>query len=221
MRSIQGYSYSCLLARLPEPLAGKVRSYGLSMPDERIYDDEDNELGREDKPHVTIKFGLHTTDPDKVKATLDGQSPFQVRLGPMSVFNSEDYTVIKLGVEGQGIHKLNRFVSDNFECTDTFPEYHPHCTVAYVKKDKLDPYWFNEYFTDRFEGKTVKFDKLIFSVPSGEKHEIPLTGVPVVEEDGMKSAARELLRVARSILIVEQYRALSVDRMGFRRIDVL
>jgi len=220
---LTGYSYSCLLARLPEPLASKVRGYGLSIPDERIYDDEDGELGREDKPHVTVKFGLHTTDPQEVISKLQGQPSFRVTLGPMSVFYNEDCIVLKIGVEGRGIHELNRYISDVFECTDTYPEYRPHCTVAYLKKDAADPYWFNDYLSDQFAGIGVQFNALEFSVPSGQKYKIPLTGgSPPVEIDTMNTnrLAREIVKVARDVLAVDQYQTVN-DAVAVTGLDEL
>jgi len=203
-----GYSYSCLLARLPEPLASQVRSYGLSIPDERIYDDDDGELGREDKPHITVKYGIHTKDLEKVRKVLKEQRPVKVQLGSTSVFYNDDYVVVKIAVDGDEIRRLNRLVSDSFECTDSFPEYRPHVTVAYVKKDETDPHWFNDYLADAFDGREVVLDKLTFSVPSGQKYTINLEGKPV-EEDTMKSAAKKLLKVARELIAGEQYESVN------------
>jgi len=210
MRSLIGYSYSCLMAPIPEPLASEIRGYGLSIPDDRIYDDEDGELGREDEPHTTVKYGLHTTDPDEIREALKDQPPFKITLGATSVFYNDEYVVMKLNVHGGGIRDLNRFVCDNLEYTDKFRDYNPHCTIAYVKKDESDPYWFNEYWTDEFEGKTAEISELIFSVPSGKKYTIELTGSPVSsEEQTMKNAARQLLVVARAVLGEDQYKSLN------------
>ena len=208
MRLLEAHSYSCLLARLPQPLALKVRGYGLSIPDERIYHG-DGDMGREDDPHITIKYGIHTTDPDEVREKLAGQRSFRAILGPVSIFNADGYSVLKINVEGLSIRKLNRFVSSSFKCTDTFPEYNPHCTIAYVNKDEADPYWFKSYWTDEFEGIPVEFNSLVFSVPSGEKYNIPLKGVAPLEEVEMNKAAAELLRVAKRVLGGEQYDTLN------------
>ena len=54
MRSIEAYSYGCVMAVLPEPLAEKVRGFAALIPDEDLYDDGSGEHGREDQPHVTV-----------------------------------------------------------------------------------------------------------------------------------------------------------------------
>lgn len=201
MRLVRGYSYSCLMARFPEPLAQMVRDYGMTIPDERIYDDEDGEMGREDKPHITVKYGLHTSDPREVMSKLEGQPSVRVTLGKTSVFVNGDYVVLKIGIQGRDLFRLNKYVSDVFECTDTFPEYHPHATIAYVVNDPKEPHWFNEYGTDMFDGVEVQFDELIFSVPSGKKYRIPLTGGnSFVDERQMRSTALDVLRVAKDVL---------------------
>jgi len=198
---IEAYSYSCLMAYFPESLAQKVRDYGMTIPDDRVYDGDDGDMGREDKPHITVKYGLHTSDPREVASKLEGQPSVRVTLGKTSVFMNGDHVVLKIGIQGKGLFRLNKYVSDVFECTDTYPDYHPHATIAYVVNDPKDPYWFNEYGTDMFDGIEVEFDELIFSVPSGQKYRIPLTGgSAVVDEREMRSFASSLLRIAREVL---------------------
>ena len=194
MRSIVSYSYGCLLARFGEPLAGAIRSWGSTIPDDRIFNNEEGDMGREDKPHVTVKYGLHTSDVDEVMSKLSGWPPFQVTLGRTSVFHNEDCIVLKLGVEGRDLINLNRYVSKVFEVTDTHPTYNPHATIAYLVKDDEDPYYYQEYFTDNFEGMIVDIDELEFSTASGDKFTIPLEGTD------MNMQAMQLLGMARDII---------------------
>ena len=66
----EAYSYSCVMARLPEPLASMIREIAEEIPDSLVHDDGSNEQGREDEPHVTVKYGLHTEDPEEVAAVV-------------------------------------------------------------------------------------------------------------------------------------------------------
>jgi len=57
------------------------------------------------------------------------------------------------------LHKLNKTFAKNFEVTDTYPEYIPHVTIAYVKKGLGKKY----EGKDDFEGKEVLIDNITFS----------------------------------------------------------
>lgn len=195
MRSIVGYSYGCILARFGEPLAGAIRAWGDTIPDELVFDDEDGELGREDKPHVTVKYGLHTSDTDEVLSKVSGWPPFEVTLGKTSVFHGDgDYVVLKLSVQSRDLVALNRHVSRVFEVTDTYPEYKPHATIAYMVRKPEDPYYYQQFFTDNFEGMTATIDELEFSAADGRKVPIPLTG----SSNDMQ--AMQLLNLARDVM---------------------
>jgi hypothetical protein len=58
--------------------------------------------------------------------------------------------------------------------TDTFPEYKPHATIAYVKKGRGAKYAGDDFL----QGKTITLDSVTFSGRDGERVEIPLTGKP-------------------------------------------
>ena len=46
--------------------------------------------------------------------------------------------MLKIDVHGKELHRLNKLISDSLECTDTHPEYKPHLTISYVKKDSVN-----------------------------------------------------------------------------------
>ena len=132
------YSHGCLLARLPESLAGKIRKYADSIPDEFVWDDGSGENGREDKPHVTVWYGVETTDPAEVQEALSGFGPLQLTLGDTSVFHNEENNVLKMRVEGRDLFRLNRHVGRTLDCVRLHPGYQPHVTIAYLVKDDVD-----------------------------------------------------------------------------------
>jgi len=194
-RSFEAYSLGCLLARLPEPLASRIREIAGAIPDEFVHDDEDGELGREDSPHVTVKYGLHTSDPDEVMEKVSGWPAFPITLGKTSVFHGDgDFVVLKLGVQSRDLMALNRHVSKVFDVTDTHPQYRPHVTIAYMVKNPEDPYYYREFYTDEFEGQVVEIEELEFSPADGPKHIIPLGGT----DDRFQ--AMQILGMAKDLL---------------------
>lgn len=198
MKKRLSYSYGCVMGRLPEPLASGVRDIAARIPDEYIYQDDKGESGREDEPHVTVKYGLHTDDPQEVADVIGYYGPVSGELRGMSAFVN-DNVVLKMGVQSRELQRLNRLICQELEYTDTYPEYRPHVTVAYLKKGPADnPYYFKNFYTDELEGEVFEIDKVEFSTPSGKRYWISLIdGAITKKESGMNKAARELLNVAR------------------------
>jgi hypothetical protein len=57
-----------------------------------------------------------------------------------------------------------------FPHTTNFPDYHPHSTVAYLKKGT------GQKYIDKFKGQEhqVTPNKIVYSMASGEKREYPI-----------------------------------------------
>lgn len=174
------YSYSCLMAELPRPLANKVREYAASIPDRFIYQSRDGEQGREDHPHITVKYGIHTMDLKDIVDLLDSQPPIRVRLGHITSFLTEKYIVLKVSVQGDGLFALNRKVCNTLECTDTFPEYRPHITIAYMRRNEQNPYYYQRYCNNSLDGLEVILDEFTFTTPEGGNHPIRLRSVETI-----------------------------------------
>jgi SPP1 gp7 family putative phage head morphogenesis protein len=170
------HEYSCALFKLPGELAFEVRKLGDRIPSEDLAAD-----GKELDPHVTIKFGLHTNDVDEVRQAVLGQAPVAIQLGKCSCFKAETYDVVKLEVESDALHALNKHVSESLKCTDTHPTYQPHVTIAYVKSG-LGPYYAKRL--NDLQGKVAVFDRLTFSNKTREHTAIPLTGDAQFNEGG-------------------------------------
>lgn len=180
------------MIRLPEALAKKVRALAASIPDSRIHDDDDGELGREDSPHVTVKHGLHTDDTDEVREKMALRWPIKARLGKASIFDTPDYIVLKFEITGTALRALNSFVCKEFECTDTHPEYSPHTTIAYMKKNPDDPDDWQQFAGKELEGEEFEVDEVEWSPADSDKVMIPL-----VAEKPAQRVARIASRVER------------------------
>lgn len=101
-----------------------------------IRDEHVHSKGREQEPHVTLRYGLHHPDPAPVGRELRGAGPIRMRLGGLAAFKGEDmgkdYDVIVVKVHSPDLRWLNRKLG-KLPNTETF-KYNPHATVAYVKK---------------------------------------------------------------------------------------
>jgi 2'-5' RNA ligase len=94
----------------------------------------------------------------------------EVKLTNVSIFDNDDYDVLKIEVESDALNKLNQAISDNLDCTDTHPTYNPHVTVAYLKKGR------GKKYTDSkdFEDATFTFNELHFKDAKENKSKIDL-----------------------------------------------
>lgn len=132
------HSYSSTQFDLNGELKDIILRMAYRIPDEDLAAD-----GREEHSHITCKYGLHTNDVDEVRNIVSGFGPVPLRLMNVSCFPAENTEmqrggadladVIKIDVLSSRLHQLNKLISDNLECTDTFPTYKPHCTLAYLK----------------------------------------------------------------------------------------
>lgn len=181
------YDYSSTQIQLPPDLTKSVLDYSAGIPDLHLFlgegettpiplltssTDKDawNGYGREDDIHVTVKYGLHTTKAEDVRKIIEKEKPIQITLGKISLFEQDGYEVVKIEVVSPGLHALNKKISKGLKCTDTFPVYKPHVTVAYVKPGEGEAMEGKCSLT----GKSFVADEVVFCPSKGERKIIKL-----------------------------------------------
>ncbi|MEZ5427289.1 MAG: transglycosylase SLT domain-containing protein [Pyrinomonadaceae bacterium] len=171
------HKFSSTQVDLPAEESRQILDLGKDLiKEEDIYTDpKDPSFGREDNPHITVKYGLHTENPAEVRQILGGEKPFEATLGKTSIFPGgpeTPYDVVKVDVKSPELHRLNKLISEGTRVTDTHPKYVPHVTLAYVKLGT------GEKYAGRadLEGQKIKFDRIAFSSKTGEVEDIPLGG---------------------------------------------
>lgn len=171
----QVHEFASTQFNLPKESADKVQALGKKMiPDEALYTDpSDPSYGRETESHITARWGIETdAEIDKLRELLKNEKPFTVKLGRVSIFEAKGdtpYDVVKLDVESDDLHRINKLISDNLKVKETFP-YSPHATLAYVPAGEGKKYAGHS----ELEGEEVTFDTLYFSSKTGEKIAVPL-----------------------------------------------
>jgi len=165
------YDYSSTQIDIPQEDAGAIKALGAQIPDSEIYEDPtDPTLGRETNPHVTVKYGLHTANAKDVAPLLKDIGPIKAKMGRVSIFEADDYDVVKVDIESEDLRALNKKISDNLDVTDTHPKYQPHATIAYVKKGEGEKYIGNA----ALEGREIVIDALTFSSKDGKMYKLKL-----------------------------------------------
>jgi|694.fasta_scaffold114311_3 2'-5' RNA ligase/DNA polymerase III epsilon subunit-like protein len=163
IKESSGYEYGCVMVEVPVSNWDEITSY---INPEDVYTGGDDAHGIQENPHVTILYGLHegVTEED-VKSVFEGfTGSINIEVDGIGVFENKDYDVVKFNVNPDGalqdLHdKLSEFPNSN-----SFPDYKPHITIAYVNKGTGKKYVKPEY---KYEVKNV--DNITYSMPSGEK----------------------------------------------------
>lgn len=135
---------------------------------EDIYDEQPG-FGLEKEPHVTVLFGFkNDTDFSEIKNRAKDSHTGNINITVKNIthFETPDYDVVKFDVESEDLVKLNKVMTDNFEYTTDYPDYHPHITIGYVKKGK------GKKYDAKKESIKMSGNKLVYSPSSegGKKH---------------------------------------------------
>lgn len=155
------------------------KTYGCVMLDAEMKDWEDNHIsgidpkdvytkpyddsyGLEDNPHVTVLYGIHEDeiDPEVIYDVIQNEmGPVTVKVDEISTFENDDYDVVKYDVPvTDELKKYREKFEKRYPNTQTFPEYHPHITLAYVK-----PGAGKKYIKKLDEPFDVTFNKGVYS----------------------------------------------------------
>jgi 2'-5' RNA ligase len=167
------YDFSSVHVEVEHPLADEIINWGKrQVPDEDIYvTQKDPTFGREDEIHITVLYGIHSDNPKKSIDLISNLGSIKGKLGKVNVFtNPIKFDVVMIEVVSNELCKLNEVLHNNITYTNKYGKYHPHITVAYVKKGKGWKYsgssnWENKEFTCNFG---------VFSSKDGTKHKFTL-----------------------------------------------
>lgn len=166
--------YGALLLFLDIPTWNKITSI---INKEDLYNEEG--YGIEPDAHVTILYGFHDEvtaeevfDLYKLNMPL---RPIELRVKGINIFESSEYDVVKFDVESDMLKKAHDIMKD-LPNTETYPEYHPHITIAYVKKGE------GKKYVKSFEKeRTLRGNKLVYST-KGQRGD---TGENLMLEEGV------------------------------------
>ena len=129
----QTYSKDCVLL-LTDSSEFKILQNKIA--DEDLYT-EDDKYGKENEPHITILYGLLPGEykTEQVEDILNSYIRIQYYLKGVSLFENENnpYDVVKIDVVSDDLFNINDALKE-LPYQNDYPDYHPHMTLAYVKK---------------------------------------------------------------------------------------
>lgn len=140
---------------------------------------EGNELtpaGPEFDTHLTIRYGVDKFEPLKIKSLIRDFEPITVRIVDIDCFpDTKDGAAVFFKVEpSDELLRLRQTIEDNCECCEpTFPDYKPHITIAFVKKEMWEDVVakLRKMYTFPFE---IIADNFTISEATGKQYCFPL-----------------------------------------------
>lgn len=173
-------TYGCIMLEANVDDWKEIHLAGIDENDV-IFDDEDD-LGYEDTPHMTLLYGIHEDDidPSVIREALrDNVKSFTASIDGISYFHNDEYDVVKYDINpSKEMLNYRRMFMKNFENTQTYDEFHPHMTIAYCK-----PGTGKKYTKKLNEPLYVTFVRGVYSYH--------------VMEDGEKTSKRSVIRLKR------------------------
>jgi hypothetical protein len=164
------HSYGCAMLYFDFP---DMESLHSKIEKDDIYTDGDSDrgFGLEKDSHVTLLYGLHSEEieDNQVIDICTSENLSDLILYNASIFENDQYDVLKFDIRydikgGAFLHKINKKLGQ-LPHTTSFPDYHPHSTVSYLKSGSGKKYM--EMFKDL--EYTVKPKELVYSKPDGSK----------------------------------------------------
>ncbi len=160
------YKKANVQACLPASAKSKIMTVAKQMiPDEDLGPD-----GREDDPHITVKFGVEE-DLNKLNWAVGEQAPFTVTLGKCHVFTAQGGGGSPIVAEAHApeLHVLHELVDSAIGNRKDDFTYNPHVTIAFVKPELAQKY----EGSDLCAGITFSVGSVVLSQSDGQRHGVP------------------------------------------------
>ena len=132
--------YGCVM--LDTHIVDWKKTHLSKIDKEDLYTAEDDTYGYNNQPHITVIYGLHLdeTKPKDIIEKMKEMYQITSEIKQISIFENEKYDVVKYDVPVTKELKKFRSIFSKFPNTQDFPDYHPHITIAYVKKGEGKKY---------------------------------------------------------------------------------
>jgi len=137
--------YGCVMLFADVPDWEKL-THRIVKPED-VYDpkEEPGEYGYENKPHITVIYGIHDKeilDKSTIYNIIQEIPEMKISVKEIGVFENSDkpYDVVKFDIEPTKSLLKFREKFLEFPNTQSFKEYHPHMTIAYVRRGEGKKY---------------------------------------------------------------------------------
>ena len=133
------YNKGCLMISVDTPSFIKDIQNNINKDD--LYSGDDVEESIETDSHITIVYGL---DNDVFMKDINTKLiPIKdIIMIPynLSIFYNDKYDVLKCDISTMQLKNIHDELVQEFKINETYETYHPHMTIAYIKKCKADKF---------------------------------------------------------------------------------
>lgn len=156
------YDYGC--AMIETPFSNWDEITGIISPEDIYIKEVDDTYGIQKNPHVTLLYGLHSNvKPVDVEPLIKSIKGLNIKVNGIDIFENDEFDVVKFNVVNnpqltEVFNELSKLPNSN-----TFPDYTPHITIAYVKKG-LGAKYINSNWS-----LTIDVDRVVYSMSNGER----------------------------------------------------
>jgi 2'-5' RNA ligase len=159
------YDYGCVMINFVVPNWNNILK---EIEKDDIYDLDG--FGLEKESHITLLFGYpKEIEVKDIKSRIGKLDSFYIELQETSLFQNDTYDVLKFDVNHDILHALNETLKQ-LPNTSTFPDYHPHMTISYIKKGRGVKY------IKKYDNLIVARPlEIVYSIPTGTKEKKRIT----------------------------------------------
>lgn len=163
MNETIAYKLGCVMVEVPVSNWKEITS---SINQEDLYEVKGEKYGIQDNPHLTLLYGFNSEiSKEQVQSILEEVTnghKIEIDIEDIDIFENENFDVVKFNVKKteqlQSLYDaLNELPNEN-----TFPDYRPHMTIAYVKKG------LGKKYTKPYRHK-ITSNKICYSMSNGQK----------------------------------------------------
>ena len=165
---------------VPETVTDAIKDIQGSIDKDKLYDGEDEpgwvENGIQKLFHITVLFGVNDDVKDEVKKVFDKYRPVHIETTEIKYFSSDpNYDVAIVRCKSEELTKIHDELKDTLENKETYPNYKPHITIAYLKKgERLDG-------SEQITNISWEVNSLDLSTSDGKLEKISALAIPIRE----------------------------------------
>jgi len=136
------YEYGCVMLMLDIDLT-HWNNIIPQIKDEDVYNDEQDNYGIEQEPHITLLFGLVPSEisTTQINEIINEFNFPNIYLEKIDAFKNDKYDVLKFNIDDKDgtLTQINKKLSE-FPNENEYPNYNPHVTIGYLKSGKASEY---------------------------------------------------------------------------------
>ena len=133
------YEKGCLMISVKTPEF--IKEIQKKINEKDLYEGDDVEESIETDSHITIVYGFsHDVFMKDIEKDLIPIKDIVMIPYNISIFENDKYDVLKCDISTMQLKNIHDELVKRFKIKETYDNYHPHMTIAYMKKGKASKF---------------------------------------------------------------------------------